>query len=97
MSTSMVLQWAHQWWLQWAQQESSIAGVETVAPSTLYEAIEVGYRHFGTVAVYGMEKSIGEAVAEALLLGLVSRKGVVDVEGKQWQWRCGSGGGGGGG
>ncbi|KAH9781710.1 Aldo ket red domain-containing protein [Citrus sinensis] len=38
------------------------------------EAIKLGYRHFDTAAMYGTEKALGEAIAEALRLGLVSSR-----------------------
>ncbi|KAK1416317.1 hypothetical protein QVD17_32106 [Tagetes erecta] len=64
--------------------ESSIAGVEAVAPSTLVKAIEVGYRHFDTAALYRTEKSVGEAIAEALRSGLVKSRSEIFVTTKLW-------------
>lgn len=41
--------------------------------AAILEAIKVGYRHFDTAFVYDSEKSLGEAIAEAIWLGLVKR------------------------
>ncbi|MFT7233219.1 MAG: alcohol dehydrogenase (NADP+) [Cyclobacteriaceae bacterium] len=38
------------------------------------KAIAIGYRHFDCAAVYGNEKEIGEALAEAMDSGIVERK-----------------------
>ncbi|XP_076911370.1 D-galacturonate reductase-like [Bidens hawaiensis] len=64
--------------------ESGIAGIEVVAPSTLIEAIKAGYRHFDTAAVYRTEKPIGEAVAEALRLGLIKSRSEIFITTKLW-------------
>ncbi|KAJ7964745.1 NADPH-dependent codeinone reductase-like protein [Quillaja saponaria] len=37
-------------------------------------AIKLGYRHFDTARIYGSEEALGEAIAEAIQLGLVSRE-----------------------
>nr|BDE26437.1 aldo-keto reductase [Dahlia pinnata] len=64
--------------------ESGIAGSEAVAPLTLIEAIKMGYRHFDTAAVYQTEKSVGEAIAEALRLGLIKSRSEIFVTTKLW-------------
>ncbi|KAK9063830.1 hypothetical protein SSX86_017702 [Deinandra increscens subsp. villosa] len=64
--------------------ESSIAGTEVVSPSTLIEAMKVGYRHFDTAAAYQTEKSVGEAVAEALRSGLVKSRSEIFITTKLW-------------
>ncbi|XP_076914070.1 (1S)-1,7-diacetoxy-luvungin A aldo-keto reductase-like [Bidens hawaiensis] len=64
--------------------ESSIAGIKIVAPSTLVEAIKMGYRHFDTAAVYQTEKSVGEAIAEALRLGLIKSRSEIFITTKLW-------------
>ncbi|CAN6235156.1 unnamed protein product [Urochloa humidicola] len=51
-------------------------------------AIEVGYRHFDTAAVYGTEKPLGEAVAEAARRGLVASREEVFVTFKLWCTQC---------
>ncbi|KAH9781704.1 Deoxymugineic acid synthase 1 [Citrus sinensis] len=48
------------------------------------EAIELGYRHFDTAAIYGTEKALGEAIAEALRLGLVSSREQLFITSKLW-------------
>ncbi|KAM3247385.1 hypothetical protein P3L10_009152 [Capsicum annuum] len=39
-------------------------------PSILVDAIEAGYRHFDTAALYGSEEALGRAVAEAIERGI---------------------------
>ncbi|CAL5027225.1 unnamed protein product [Urochloa decumbens] len=51
-------------------------------------AIEVGYRHFDTAALYGTEKPLGEAVAEAARRGLVASREEVFVTSKLWCTQC---------
>lgn len=48
------------------------------------EAIRLGYRHFDTAASYGSEQPLGEAIAEALELGLLSSREEVFVTSKLW-------------
>ncbi|KAD2393429.1 hypothetical protein E3N88_40406 [Mikania micrantha] len=64
--------------------ESGIARIETVTPSTLIEAIKMGYRHFDSAAAYGTEKPVGEAIAEALRSGLIKSRSEVFVTTKLW-------------
>lgn len=52
--------------------------------SIFIDAIEAGYRHFDTAAVYGSEKAIGGAVAEALRRGLIKNRGEVFITSKLW-------------
>ncbi|KAK2441610.1 3''-deamino-3''-oxonicotianamine reductase [Trifolium repens] len=40
----------------------------------IIEAIKQGYRHFDTAAAYGSEQALGEALKEAIQLGLVTRE-----------------------
>ncbi|KAL3824300.1 hypothetical protein ACJIZ3_020329 [Penstemon smallii] len=49
------------------------ADLETTKAAIL-EAIKVGYRHFDTAFAYGSEKAVGEAIAEALGLGLIQSR-----------------------
>uniref|UniRef100_A0A5B7ASE4 Putative galacturonic acid reductase n=1 Tax=Davidia involucrata TaxID=16924 RepID=A0A5B7ASE4_DAVIN len=42
--------------------------------SAILEAIKAGYRHFDTAFAYGSEKPLGEAIAEALRLGLIKSR-----------------------
>ena len=64
--------------------ESSIAGIEVVSPSTLIQAIKVGYRHFDTAAIYQTEKSVGKAISEALKLGLIKSRAELFITTKLW-------------
>lgn len=64
--------------------ESSVAGIQVVAPSTIIEAIKLGYRHFDTAAIYQTEKPVGEAIAEALRLGLVKSRSELFITTKLW-------------
>ncbi|KAK9091285.1 hypothetical protein Sjap_024462 [Stephania japonica] len=41
--------------------------------SVMLEAIEIGYRHFDTAAVYGVEEDVGAGIKAALEKGLVKR------------------------
>ncbi|CAN6275824.1 unnamed protein product [Urochloa humidicola] len=47
-------------------------------------AIEAGYRHFDTAYMYGTEKPLGEAVAEAVRRGLLASREEVFVTSKLW-------------
>ncbi|KAI9168888.1 hypothetical protein LWI28_003382 [Acer negundo] len=48
------------------------------------EAIKVGYRHFDTASVYGSEKALGDAIAEALRIGLVTCREELFIASKLW-------------
>ncbi|KAK1419695.1 hypothetical protein QVD17_28965 [Tagetes erecta] len=48
------------------------------------EAIKVGYRHFDTAALYGTEKPLGEAIKEALRLGLIKSRAELFITTKLW-------------
>ncbi|KAM7487834.1 hypothetical protein LguiB_025318 [Lonicera macranthoides] len=48
------------------------------------EAIKAGYRHFDTAALYGTEPAIGQAIAEALKLGLVQSRDELFITTKLW-------------
>ncbi|PHT53481.1 Non-functional NADPH-dependent codeinone reductase 2 [Capsicum baccatum] len=43
-------------------------------PSILVDAIEAGYRHFDTAALYGSEEALGRAVAEAIERGIIKNR-----------------------
>ncbi|KAL3724879.1 hypothetical protein ACJRO7_029965 [Eucalyptus globulus] len=55
-----------------------------VLTSILLEAIEVGYRHFDTAALYGTEEALGRAVAEALDRGLIKSRNQIFITTKLW-------------
>ncbi|XP_062110421.1 non-functional NADPH-dependent codeinone reductase 2-like [Humulus lupulus] len=48
------------------------------------EAIKLGYRHFDTASLYGSEQGLGEAIAEALKLGLVASRDELFITSKLW-------------
>ncbi|KAD2804458.1 hypothetical protein E3N88_37835 [Mikania micrantha] len=52
--------------------------------AAVFEAIRVGYRHFDTAAVYGTEKPLGEAIEEALRLGLIKSRAELFITTKLW-------------
>ncbi|CAL5027223.1 unnamed protein product [Urochloa decumbens] len=58
--------------------------VPETAKAAVLAAIEVGYRHFDTAYMYGTEKPLGEAVAEAVRRGLVASREEVFVTSKLW-------------
>ena len=48
------------------------------------EAIKLGYRHFDTASDYGSEEALGEAIAEALQLGLIGSRDELFITSKLW-------------
>ncbi|XP_062110423.1 deoxymugineic acid synthase 1-D-like [Humulus lupulus] len=52
------------------------------------EAIKLGYRHFDTASEYGSEQGLGEAIAEALELGLVASRDELFITSKLWCSDC---------
>jgi polyketide reductase len=74
------------------QRKMPVMGLGTAPEATskvttkdaVLEAIKQGYRHFDAAAAYGVEKSVGEAVAEALKLGLISSRDELFVTSKLW-------------
>ncbi|KAK1387157.1 non-functional NADPH-dependent codeinone reductase 2-like [Heracleum sosnowskyi] len=56
---------------------------ETMKDSLL-SAIEVGYRHFDTAALYNSEKCLGEAVAEAVRCGIIKSRDELFITSKLW-------------
>ncbi|KAH6771363.1 hypothetical protein C2S52_016166 [Perilla frutescens var. hirtella] len=59
------------------------AGFEATKAAVL-EAIKAGYRHFDTAFAYGTEKAVGEAVAEAVRVGLVESRDDLFITTKLW-------------
>lgn len=55
-----------------------------VLASIFVDAIQVGYRHFDSAAVYGTEEAIGLALAKALDLGLIKSRDEVFITSKPW-------------
>ncbi|KAI9080945.1 hypothetical protein K1719_037106 [Acacia pycnantha] len=63
------------------------AAIEVPGEATktaVIEAIKVGYRHFDTASAYGTEQVLGEAIEEALNLGLVASRGQLFITSKLW-------------
>ncbi|KAJ4794107.1 NAD(P)-linked oxidoreductase superfamily protein [Rhynchospora pubera] len=54
------------------------------AKEAVIEAIKAGYRHFDTASVYGSEGAVGEAIAEAVQLGLIGSRTEVFITSKLW-------------
>lgn len=52
--------------------------------SAVLEAIKLGYRHFDTASAYASEDHLGEAIAQALSLGLVSSRQELFITSKLW-------------
>ncbi|XP_050287415.1 non-functional NADPH-dependent codeinone reductase 2-like isoform X3 [Quercus robur] len=52
--------------------------------SAVLESIKLGYRHFDTASAYGTEQALGEAIAEALRLGLIPSRDDLFVTSKLW-------------
>ena len=56
---------------------------ETVVRAVL-QAIELGFRHFDTASVYQTEPTLGEAIEEAIRLGLVKSRDELFITSKLW-------------
>lgn len=56
---------------------------ESVKEAALH-AIQLGYRHFDTAALYQSEQSLGEAIAEALKLGFIKSRHELFLTSKLW-------------
>ncbi|XP_058078327.1 non-functional NADPH-dependent codeinone reductase 2-like [Magnolia sinica] len=52
--------------------------------STFIDAIDLGYRHFDTAALYGTERHLGEAIAEALRRGIIKTRSELFITSKLW-------------
>ncbi|KAL8106275.1 hypothetical protein AgCh_029894 [Apium graveolens] len=60
-----------------------IPAPEAVIKAVL-EAIELGYRMFDTASVYQTEEALGEAVSQAISLGLIESRSEVFITSKLW-------------
>lgn len=56
---------------------------EVVIKSVL-NAIEIGYRHFDTAAAYMTENAVGQAISQALSLGLIKSRQELFITTKLW-------------
>ncbi|XP_016546784.2 LOW QUALITY PROTEIN: non-functional NADPH-dependent codeinone reductase 2-like [Capsicum annuum] len=52
--------------------------------SAILQAIELGYRHFDTAALYNSEKPAGEAITEAINGGLIESREQLFITSKLW-------------
>ncbi|XP_049404402.1 non-functional NADPH-dependent codeinone reductase 2-like [Solanum stenotomum] len=55
-----------------------------IVRSAVVEAIEVGYRHFDTAALYNSEEALGEAINEAINGGFVESREQLFITSKLW-------------
>ncbi|KAH0672083.1 hypothetical protein KY285_023051 [Solanum tuberosum] len=55
-----------------------------IVRSSVVEAIEVGYRHFDTAALYNSEEALGEAINEAINGGFVESREQLFITSKLW-------------
>ncbi|OAY34467.1 non-functional NADPH-dependent codeinone reductase 2 [Manihot esculenta] len=58
--------------------------IESAMKVAILDAISLGYRHFDTAAMYGSENVLGEAVVEALKLGLIDSRQELFITSKLW-------------
>ncbi|XP_028803125.1 NAD(P)H-dependent 6'-deoxychalcone synthase-like [Neltuma alba] len=56
--------------------------------TAVIEAIKVGYRHLDCASVYGTEQPLGEAIDEALKLGLIGSRDELFITTKLWFTDC---------
>ncbi|KAK6252603.1 hypothetical protein QUC31_014323 [Theobroma cacao] len=52
--------------------------------TAIFQAMELGYRHFDTACLYGTEQPLGEAIAEALSVGLIKCRDELFITSKLW-------------
>ncbi|GMI87807.1 hypothetical protein like AT1G59960 [Hibiscus trionum] len=55
-----------------------------VTKQAVVQAIKLGYRHFDTASVYGTEQPVGEAIIEAISLGLIKSRDELFITSKLW-------------
>ncbi|OMO54967.1 Aldo/keto reductase, partial [Corchorus olitorius] len=48
------------------------------------QAIKVGYRHFDTASIYKTEQPLGEAIVEAISVGLIKSRDELFITSKLW-------------
>ncbi|XP_039068909.1 non-functional NADPH-dependent codeinone reductase 2-like isoform X2 [Hibiscus syriacus] len=80
--------------LRWSGQRMPVLGFGTasviveesylVTKQAVLEAIKLGYRHFDTASVYGSEPALGEAIIEAVSLGLIKSRNELFITSKLW-------------
>ncbi|KAG9444800.1 hypothetical protein H6P81_016140 [Aristolochia fimbriata] len=57
---------------------------DEITKRAVLEAIGLGYRHFDTASAYLSEKDMGEAISEALHVGLIESRNELFVSSKLW-------------
>lgn len=62
---------------------SPFAGSETTKQAIL-EAFKLGYRHLDTATLYQTEEFVGDAIAEALSLGILKSRDELFITSKLW-------------
>lgn len=55
-----------------------------VVKNAIIEGIKAGYRHFDTASSYGTEQDLGNAIEEALKLGLIGSRDELFITSKLW-------------
>ncbi|KAE8730241.1 NADPH-dependent codeinone reductase 1-4 [Hibiscus syriacus] len=55
-----------------------------VTKAAILQATELGYRHFDTACLYGTERPLGEAIAEAVSVGLIKSRYKLFIASKLW-------------
>ncbi|XP_048326417.2 LOW QUALITY PROTEIN: non-functional NADPH-dependent codeinone reductase 2 [Ziziphus jujuba] len=59
------------------------AGSET-AKGSILEAFKLGYRHFDSAALYNTEQTLGQAISEAISLGIIKSRDELFITSKLW-------------
>lgn len=62
--------------------------VEEEVRASVLTALELGYRHIDTAALYASERVVGEAMAEAVQRGIVASREELFVTSKVWCTQC---------
>ncbi|KDP26699.1 hypothetical protein JCGZ_17857 [Jatropha curcas] len=57
---------------------------ESAMTAAILDAIRLGYTHFDTASMYGSEKVLGEAIVQALNLGLLASREQLFITSKLW-------------
>ncbi|XP_022726241.1 non-functional NADPH-dependent codeinone reductase 2-like [Durio zibethinus] len=80
--------------LSWNGQRLPVVGLGTASDPVggsylltklaILEAIKLGYRHFDTASLYGTELPLGEAIIEAISIGLIKSRDELFITSKLW-------------
>ncbi|XWS34879.1 hypothetical protein CRYUN_Cryun21dG0075100 [Craigia yunnanensis] len=81
-----VLRWSGQRMpvLGFGTASDPVEGSELVTKLAVLQAIKLGYRHFDTASLYGTEQPLGEAIVEAISLGLIKSRDELFITSKLW-------------